>query len=40
MVPHRRDLGVQKIDRAGRVGGGMTLDQVRSDVRAGAVRQP
>jgi hypothetical protein len=40
LVPHRRGLGVQKIDRAGRISGSsVTLDQVRRDVRAG-VRQP
>lgn len=35
LVPHLRGLGLQKIDQAGRVGGtSMTLDQVRSEVRA------
>jgi len=40
MIPHRRGLGLQKLDSAGRVyGNGMTLDQVRREVRAGASRQ-
>ena len=40
LVPHLRGLGLQKIDRAGRISGSsVTLDQVRRDVRAG-VRQP
>jgi hypothetical protein len=38
LVPHMRGLGLQKIDRAGRVSGSVTLDQVRRDVRAGAAR--
>jgi hypothetical protein len=37
-VPHLRGLGLQKIDRTGRVTGGFSLDQVRRDVRAGAAR--
>jgi hypothetical protein len=41
LIPHRRGLGLQKLDNAGRVNGsGMTLDQVRREVRAGASRQP
>lgn len=41
LVPYLRGLGLQKIDRAGRVSGtAVTLDQVRRDVRAGAARQP
>ena len=41
LIPHRRGLGLQKLDDAGRVrGSGMTLDQVRREVRAGASRQP
>lgn len=41
LIPHRRGLGLQKLDNAGRVrGSGMTLDQVRREVRAGASRQP
>ncbi len=40
-VPHLRDHGVQKIDRAGRVRGtSVTLEQVRRDVRAGTARRP
>lgn len=36
LVPHRRGLGLQKLDRDGRVAGSaVTLDQVRRDVRAG-----
>ena len=39
LIPHRRGLGLQKLDRAGRVSGGtVTLDQIRRDVRAGASR--
>jgi hypothetical protein len=38
LVPHLRGLGLQKIDRAGRISG-VTLDQVRREARAGA-RQP
>jgi hypothetical protein len=34
-IPHRRGLGLQKIDPSGRVAGtNVTLDQVRRDVRA------
>jgi hypothetical protein len=41
VIPHRRGLGLQKLDGAGRVyGSGMTLDQIRREVRAGASRQP
>jgi hypothetical protein len=41
LIPHRRGLGLQKLDNAGRVrGSGMTLDQVRREIRAGASRQP
>ena len=41
LVPHRRGLGVQKLDATNRVrGSSVTLDQVRRDVRAGASRQP
>lgn len=41
LVPHLRGLGLQRLDRSGRVSGStMTLDQVRRDVRAGAARQP
>jgi hypothetical protein len=40
-VPHLRDLGLQRVDRAGRVSGSsVTLDQVRREVRAGTGRQP
>ena len=39
-VPHRRGLGLQKLDRANRVSGGTALDQIRRDVREGAARQP
>jgi hypothetical protein len=39
LVPHLRGLGVQRIDRAGRVGG-VALDQVRREVRAGAAQRP
>jgi hypothetical protein len=40
-VPHRRGLGLQKIDAAGRVrSGSATLEQIRRDVRAAAGRQP
>ena len=40
LVPHLRGLGLQKIDRAGRISGTpVTLDQVRREVRTGA-RQP
>jgi hypothetical protein len=40
-VPHLRGLGVQKLDRSGRVrGSSATLDQIRRDVRAGTARQP
>lgn len=39
LVPHRRGLGLQKLDSAGRVNGtSVTLDQIRRDVRAGASR--
>jgi hypothetical protein len=39
LVPHRRGLGLQKLDGAGRVyGSATTLDQIRRDVRAGASR--
>ena len=39
LVPHLRDLGLQRLDAAGRVAGStLTLDQVRRDVRAGAPR--
>lgn len=39
LIPHRRGLGLQKLDRTDRVfGGTMTLDQIRRDVRAGASR--
>ena len=38
-VPHLRELGLQRVDGAGRVAGTTaTLDQVRRDVRAGASR--
>ena len=41
LVPHMRGLGLQKLDRAGRITGtSITLDQVRREVRAGASRQP
>ena len=41
LVPHRRGLGLQKLDSANRVrGSSVTLDQVRRDIRAGASRQP
>ena len=41
LVPHLRGLGLQRLDRSGRVSGStMTLDQVRRDVRAGTARQP
>jgi len=41
LVPHRRGLGLQKLDAAGRVSGSaMTLDQIRREVRAGGSRQP
>jgi hypothetical protein len=40
MVPHRRGLGLQKLDRVGRVrGSGATLDQVRREVRDAVDRQ-
>ena len=39
LIPHRRGLGLQKLDSAGRVyGSTTTLDQIRRDVRAGASR--
>jgi hypothetical protein len=39
LIPHRRGLGLQKLDGAGRVNGStVTLDQIRRDVRAGAAR--
>lgn len=39
LIPHRRGLGLQKLDAASRViGSGVTLDQVRRDVRAGVSR--
>jgi hypothetical protein len=39
LIPHRRGLGLQKLDGSGRVNGStMTLDQIRGDVRAGAAR--
>lgn len=39
LIPHRRGLGLQKLDGAGRVfGSTVTLDQIRRDVRAGASR--
>ncbi len=39
LIPHRRGLGLQKLDGAGRVAGStMTLDKIRRDVRAGASR--
>jgi hypothetical protein len=39
VIPHRRGLGLQKLDAAGRVSGSaVTLDQIRRDVRAGASR--
>ena len=39
LIPYRRGLGVQKLDSAGRASGsGMTLDQIRQEVRAGASR--
>ena len=39
LIPHRRGLGLQKLDAAGRVSGStVTLDQIRRDVRAGASR--
>jgi hypothetical protein len=41
LVPHLRDLGLQKIDTAGRISGSrVTLDQIRRDVRAGVARRP
>jgi hypothetical protein len=41
LVPHRRGLGLQKLDAASRVSGSnLTLNQVRRDIRAGASRQP
>ena len=41
LIPHRRGLGLQKLDNAGRVyGSGVTLEQIRREVRAGAARQP
>ena len=41
LVPHRRGLGLQKIDGAGRVpGSSVTLEQIRRDVRGAAGRQP
>lgn len=41
VIPHRRGLGLQKLDGSGHVyGSGMTLDQIRREVRAGASRQP
>ena len=37
LVPHRRGLGLQKLDAQGRVvGSTVTLDQVRRDIRGGA----
>jgi hypothetical protein len=39
LVPHLRGLGLQKIDANGRLAGGVTLDQVRRDVRAAEGRQ-
>ena len=37
LVPHRRGLGLQKLDSTGHVyGSTTTLDQIRRDVRAGA----
>jgi len=39
LIPHRRGLGLQKLDAAGRVNGSsITVDQVRREVRAGASR--
>jgi hypothetical protein len=39
LIPHRRGLGLQKLDSAGRVyGSTVTLDHIRRDVRAGASR--
>jgi hypothetical protein len=39
LIPHRRGLGLQKLDSTGRVyGSTLTLDQIRRDVRAGAAR--
>jgi hypothetical protein len=39
LIPHRRGLGLQKLDVAGRVHGStVTLDQIRRDVRTGASR--
>jgi hypothetical protein len=39
LIPHRRGLGLQKLDSAGRVyGSTTTLDLIRRDVRAGASR--
>ena len=39
LVPHRRGLGLQKLDVAGRVyGSNLTLNQVRREIRAGASR--
>jgi hypothetical protein len=39
LIPHRRGLGLQKLDVAGRVHGStVTLDQIRRDVRGGASR--
>lgn len=41
LVPHLRGLGLQKLDRTGRVTqSGVTLDDIRRDVRAAAGRQP
>ena len=41
LVPHRRGLGLQKLDVAGRVyGSNLTLNQVRREIRAGASRSP
>jgi hypothetical protein len=39
LVPHRRGLGLQKLDSAGHAyGTTVTLDEIRRDVRAGASR--
>src|SRR4051812_22674478 len=39
LVPHRRGLGVQKLDAGDRVrGSGATLNQVRREIRAGGAR--
>jgi|tagenome__1003787_1003787.scaffolds.fasta_scaffold20486236_2 hypothetical protein len=41
LVPHRRGLGLQKLDAASRVhGSSLTLNQVRQEIRAAASRQP